>query len=241
MKRSGSLVERCGRYTRQPGSVALTFATCSLSSAASASPLPFAARIFATTVNTSAMTPLLLSDQDLLHPAAALGRLDLHEAILLLAHEDQLLALGQRGHRRGLVGRLSEELDVADLRAKDVAFVEDRACLRRAGRLLGERADLALQARVVPHGAHDAVVVVGEACRDNLALGCLLVAAETAHETTAAEDAAQPEVSLLRAALGCRDLQARARVGQQHAGLRFLELEPARHSAEHAAGRAERA
>src|SRR5262249_62354264 len=98
--------------------------------------------------------------------------------------------------------------------------------------------DLALPRGVVPHGAPDAAVVVGEPCRDNLALGCLLVAAETAHETTAAEDAAQPEVSLLRAALGCRDLQARARVGQQHAGLRFLVLRPDRHRHAHAAARA---
>src|SRR5713226_2821701 len=41
---------------RQPGSALRTAATCSLSRAASASPLPFAARIFATTVSTSAMT-----------------------------------------------------------------------------------------------------------------------------------------------------------------------------------------
>src|SRR4029453_4672029 len=40
---------------RQPGSALRTAATCSLSSAASASPLPFAARIFATTVSTSAI------------------------------------------------------------------------------------------------------------------------------------------------------------------------------------------
>src|SRR5262250_1266324 len=40
---------------RQPGSALRTAATCSFSSAASASPLPFAARIFATTVSTSAI------------------------------------------------------------------------------------------------------------------------------------------------------------------------------------------
>ena len=39
----------------QPGSAFMTAATCSLRSAASASPLPFAARIFATTVSTSAI------------------------------------------------------------------------------------------------------------------------------------------------------------------------------------------
>src|SRR6267143_1634238 len=40
---------------RQPGSALRTAATCSFSNAASASPLPFAARIFATTVSTSAI------------------------------------------------------------------------------------------------------------------------------------------------------------------------------------------
>src|SRR5262245_1956819 len=55
MKRSGSFVDRCGRYTRQPGSALRTAATCSLRSAASASPLPFVARTFAITVSTSAM------------------------------------------------------------------------------------------------------------------------------------------------------------------------------------------
>src|SRR5215813_2508056 len=40
---------------RQPGSAFRTAATCSFSNAASASPLPFAARIFATTVSTSAI------------------------------------------------------------------------------------------------------------------------------------------------------------------------------------------
>src|SRR5512145_2959596 len=38
---------------RQPGSAFFTAATCSFSSAASASPFPLAARIFATTVSTS--------------------------------------------------------------------------------------------------------------------------------------------------------------------------------------------
>src|SRR5262245_56595548 len=60
MKRSGSFVDRCGRYTRQPGSALRTAATSSFNSAASASPLPFAARIFATTVSTSAMALALL-------------------------------------------------------------------------------------------------------------------------------------------------------------------------------------
>src|SRR5205823_1557259 len=55
MKRSGSFVERCGRYTMHPGSFFMTAATCSFSSAASASPLPFFARSFATTVRTSAI------------------------------------------------------------------------------------------------------------------------------------------------------------------------------------------
>src|SRR5262244_1199125 len=59
-KRSGSFVERWGRYTRQPGSTFITAATCSLSNAASASPLPFAARIFATTVSTLAIGLLAL-------------------------------------------------------------------------------------------------------------------------------------------------------------------------------------
>src|SRR6185436_13412780 len=45
---------------RQPGSALRTAATCSFSNAASASPLPFAARIFATTVSTSAMALALL-------------------------------------------------------------------------------------------------------------------------------------------------------------------------------------
>src|SRR2546430_1697038 len=40
---------------RQPGSALRTAATCSFSNAASASPLPFAARIFVTTVSTSAI------------------------------------------------------------------------------------------------------------------------------------------------------------------------------------------
>src|SRR5438552_4527930 len=55
MKTSGSFVDRCGRYTRQPGSFFLTTAACSFSSAASASPLPLAARIFATMLSTSAI------------------------------------------------------------------------------------------------------------------------------------------------------------------------------------------
>src|SRR6266536_5004966 len=42
----------------QPGSAFMTAATCSLSSAASASPLPLLARIFAITVSTSAIGPL---------------------------------------------------------------------------------------------------------------------------------------------------------------------------------------
>src|SRR3989442_3836123 len=40
---------------RQPGSVLRADGTCSISNAASASPFPFAARIFATTVSTSAI------------------------------------------------------------------------------------------------------------------------------------------------------------------------------------------
>src|SRR2546423_11979561 len=58
MKRSGSFVDRCGRYTRQPGSFFFTTAACSASSAARASPLPFAARIFATILSTSAIVRL---------------------------------------------------------------------------------------------------------------------------------------------------------------------------------------
>src|SRR5688500_16577710 len=60
MNTSGSLLERCGRYTRQPGSALRTTPACSCSSAASASPLPFAARIFATTVSTFAIALALL-------------------------------------------------------------------------------------------------------------------------------------------------------------------------------------
>src|SRR6185436_13354035 len=55
MNRSGSFDDRCGRYTRHPGSALRTTPACSASIAASASPLPFAARIFATTVSTFAM------------------------------------------------------------------------------------------------------------------------------------------------------------------------------------------
>src|SRR6188474_3204847 len=61
MNMSGSFVERWGRYTMQPGSVFITAATCSFKSAASASPLPFAARIFAATVSTSAIALVLLA------------------------------------------------------------------------------------------------------------------------------------------------------------------------------------
>src|SRR5438309_10667947 len=43
---------------RQPGSARRTAAACSLRSAASASPFPFAARTFATTVSTSAIARL---------------------------------------------------------------------------------------------------------------------------------------------------------------------------------------
>src|SRR5688572_9831408 len=45
----------------QPGSAFITAATCSFKSAASASPLPFAARIFATIVSTSAIALALLA------------------------------------------------------------------------------------------------------------------------------------------------------------------------------------
>src|SRR5258705_805372 len=55
MKRSGSFVDRWGRYARQPGSALRTAATCSLRSAARASPLPLGARTFAITVSTSAI------------------------------------------------------------------------------------------------------------------------------------------------------------------------------------------
>src|SRR6266852_4712412 len=185
---------------------------------------------------------LLFRDEDFLDPAAALAGLHAHEAVLLLAHEDQLFAAGQRGDRGRLVGRLGEEPDVGDLRPQHVAFVEDRAGLRHGARFLVERADAALEARVAPHRAHDAVVVVGEARRDDLALGRPLVAAESRHrDARAAEQSAQPEVRLLGAALGRRDLKARAGVGQEHARLGFLELEPAGHRAEDAPGRAEHA
>src|SRR5262249_20147984 len=172
-------------------------------------------------------------DQDLLHPAAALARLDLDEALLLLAQVDHLLALRERRDDLPGVRRGGHDTDVADLRPQDVALVEDRSGLDlAAGRgLLGQRADVALQARVGADGAHDAVVVVGEAGRDDLALVRVRVAAErggpTAAPPHAAQDPAQVEVGLARVALGRGHLDARAAVRQEHAGLRLLELDPA--------------
>src|SRR4030095_17100722 len=69
----------------------------------------------------------------LLDPASAAARLDLDEAVLLLAHEDELFAPLQHGHRIGLVGRPRVKAHIGDLRAQHVAILEDVAglCQRR--------------------------------------------------------------------------------------------------------------
>src|SRR5512138_122029 len=98
-------------------------------------------------------------DQDLLHPAAALARLHLEEAILFLAEEDHLLALAEGGDDLARVRRLRHHAHVADLGPEHVTLVEDGPGLRLAARrgFLGEGAHVALETRVGPHGAHDAV------------------------------------------------------------------------------------
>ena len=90
-----------------------------------------------------------------------------------------------------------------------------------------ERADVALQVRVALDHAHDVVVVVGERGGDDLALVGVAVAADAAARAAAEHGRAEPEVGFLGTALGGRDLHARTRVGDQHAGLRLLELEAA--------------
>src|SRR5215472_9112139 len=77
---------------------------------------------------------VLACDQNLLHPAAALARLDLEETVLLLAEEDHLLALAEGGDDLTRVRRLGHDLDVPDLGVEDVALVEDGATLLLASR-----------------------------------------------------------------------------------------------------------
>src|SRR5262249_26422373 len=72
---------------------------------------------------------VLACDQDLLHPAAALARLDLEEAVLLLAEEEHLLAFAEGGDDLAGFGRLGHDLHVPDLGMEHVALVEDRAAL----------------------------------------------------------------------------------------------------------------
>src|SRR5437867_9262301 len=64
---------------RQPGSALRTAATCSFSKAASASPLPFAARIFATTVSTSAIVVLR---ESLLSPVTVREPVELRRVVV---------------------------------------------------------------------------------------------------------------------------------------------------------------
>src|SRR5215813_811132 len=172
-------------------------------------------------------------DQNLLHPAAALARLHLQEAVLFLAREDHLLALVERGDDGGGIRRLRHDAYVADLGLQHITLVEDGPRLPGPSgrRLLGEGADVALQAGIGAHGPHDAVVVVGEAGGDDLALVRVRVAPEGSGAATAStNDAQHPteiEVGLAGAALGRRHLDTRSGIGEQHARLRFLELEAA--------------
>src|SRR5882724_1216062 len=180
-------------------------------------------------------------EQDLLHPAAALARLHLEEAILFLAEEDHLFPLAEGGHDLARVRRLRHDPHIADLGPEHVALVEDGAGLLLAAgrRFLGKRAHVALEARIGAHGAHDAVVVVGEARRDHLALVRVRVTAQphaggdpAAH---AAEQATELEVGLARAAFGRGHLDPRAAVRERHARLGLLELETTGHAAPDAA------
>jgi hypothetical protein len=108
----------------------------------------------------------------------------------------------------GRIRRAREQLDVGDLRHDHVALVvgDAAAGLAALARFLLQRADVALQALVALHRAHDVVVVVEQRRRDDLALVGVAVAAERAEGAAAEERRAEAQVGLLGAALRRRDL-----------------------------------
>src|SRR5690606_25335324 len=127
---------------------------------------------------------------------------------------------------------------VRDLRDEHVTLFVNGSAFRLPAGLLGERTDVAMQARLAANGSHDVVVVVHQARGEHLALVRVRVAAEP-HGMAAAEGThAQFEIGFTSAAFRRCDLDARSRIRDEHARLRFLEFEAAGNRTDRAAARA---